>query len=133
MRTMGHHTSATTFWLLWHCFGELLPMPLNSRSYKIAQPWSLIFLTMMLWLSLFSINSTGITFPIGINAICLYAMFYKSLKSLAPNYLQTKFVNRSSNYYMRVSVNKLTILFPHTNYLKNSFQYSGAFLWKVYH
>ena len=40
------------------------------------------------------------------------------------------FVTRNeSNYALRDSVNKLVAPFPRTNYMKNSFSYSGATLW----
>ena len=58
-------------------------------------------------------------------------MVYKSLNGLAPQYLRDKFVDRNniSNYYLRDAVNKLAIPLPHTNFMKNSFSYSGAVLW----
>ena len=56
-------------------------------------------------------------------------MVYKSINGLAPDYLQDKCINHVSNYNLRDSSNKLDIPFPRTNFLKNSFQYSGAVLW----
>ena len=59
-------------------------------------------------------------------------MFYKSLNGLAPNYLSSKFIQRSdviTSYNLRDSGNKLAIPLPRTNYSKNSFGYSGAVLW----
>ena len=58
-------------------------------------------------------------------------MVYKSLNGLTPDYLSSKFVDRSSvsNYSLRDTEGKLAILQPHTNYMKNSFSYSGAVLW----
>ena len=56
---------------------------------------------------------------------------YKSLNGLAPDYLQPFFNNRSSvtNHTLRDTEGKLKLfLRPHTNYLKNSFGYSGAVL-----
>ena len=57
-------------------------------------------------------------------------MVFKSLNGLAPEYLSSKFIARSktTSYTPRDSVNKLTIPQPHTNYLRNSFRYSGAVL-----
>ena len=52
-------------------------------------------------------------------------MAYKSLNGLVPNYLSSKFIQRSdviTSYNLRDSNNKLAI--P-----KNSFGYSGAVLW----
>ena len=51
----------------------------------------------------------------------------KSINGLAPDDLRTKFVDRGcvSNYSLRDTVGKLTVPFPSTNYLKNSFGYSG--------
>jgi len=58
-------------------------------------------------------------------------MVYKSVNGLAPDYLCTKFIDRSSvsNYSLRDTESKLAIPFPRTNFLKNSFSYSGAVLW----
>ena len=54
---------------------------------------------------------------------------YKSLNRLVPEYLQLKFVYRNSQYSPRDSINRLALPLPRTNYLKNSFRYSGAVLW----
>ena len=58
-------------------------------------------------------------------------MVYKSINGLAPDYLRTKFVDRGcvSNYSLRDTVDKLAVPFPRTNYLKSSFDYSGAVAW----
>ena len=58
-------------------------------------------------------------------------MVYKSLNGLAPDYLRSKFVDRSSltNYSLRDTESKLAIPLPRTNFMKNSFSYSGAVLW----
>ena len=58
-------------------------------------------------------------------------MVYKSLNGLAPDYLSEIFVDRSSiaNYSLRDTSGKLALPQPRTNYLKNSFGYSGAVLW----
>ena len=57
-------------------------------------------------------------------------MVYKSLNGLVPDYLSAKFVKRNeTRYSLRHSVNKLFVLFPQTNVVKNSFTYSGAVLW----
>ena len=60
-------------------------------------------------------------------------MVYKSLSDgLAPNYLFSKFIQRSdviTSYNLRDSDNKLAIPLPRTNYYKNRFGYSGAVLW----
>ena len=57
-------------------------------------------------------------------------MVFKSLNGLAPEYLSSKFIARSktTSYTFRDSVNKLTIPQQRTNYLRNSFRYSGAVL-----
>ena len=49
-------------------------------------------------------------------------MVYKSLNGLTPDYLSSKFVDRDTE-------GKLAIPQPHTNYMKNSFSYSGGVLW----
>ena len=57
-------------------------------------------------------------------------MVFKSLSGLVPKYLTSKFVTRNeSNYVLRDLVDKLVVPFPRTNYMKNSFSYSGATLW----
>ena len=58
-------------------------------------------------------------------------MVYKSLNGLAPDYPSEMFVDRSSitNYALRDTRGKLALLQARTNYLKNSFGYSGAALW----
>ena len=59
-------------------------------------------------------------------------MVYKSLNGLTPNYLSSKFIQRSdviTSYNLRDSENKLAIPLPRTNYYKNSLGYSGAVLW----
>ena len=58
-------------------------------------------------------------------------MVYKSLNGLAPDYLRPMFIDRSSitNYSLRDTEGKLAVPKPRTNYLKNSFGYSGAVLW----
>ena len=56
-------------------------------------------------------------------------MVYKFTHGLAPEYLQDKFVNRVSNYFLRDSSNKFDVPLLRTNYLKNSFRYSGAVVW----
>ena len=58
-------------------------------------------------------------------------MVYKSLNGLTPDYLSSKFVDRSSvsNFSLRHTEGKLAIPQPHTNCMKNSFSYSGAVLW----
>ena len=51
-------------------------------------------------------------------------MVSKSLNGLAPEYLHS--------IPFRDAVNKLTIPQPRTNYLRNSFRYSGAILWNSF-
>ena len=56
-------------------------------------------------------------------------MVFKSLNGLVPEYLTSKFVTRNeSNYALRDLGNKLVVPSPRTNYMKNSFSYSGATL-----
>ena len=57
-------------------------------------------------------------------------MVYKALSGLAPNYLAEMFTERSriTNYMLRDSGDKLALPQPRTNYMKNSFSYSGAAL-----
>ena len=49
-------------------------------------------------------------------------MVYKCSFGLAPEYLQDRFVNRVSNYFLRDSANKVDVPLPRTNYLENSFR-----------
>jgi hypothetical protein len=58
-------------------------------------------------------------------------MVYKSINGLAPEYLRSKFVDRSCvmGYSLRNTVGKLAVPFSRTNYLRNSFSYSGAVTW----
>ena len=58
-------------------------------------------------------------------------MVYKSLNGLAPDYMHSMFVNRDSvnPYSLRNTEGKLAVPKPRTNYLRNSFSYSGAVLW----
>ena len=58
-------------------------------------------------------------------------MVYKSVNGLAPEYLCSKFSEHScaSGYSLRDTTGKLAVPFPRTNYLKNSFSYSGAVIW----
>ena len=58
-------------------------------------------------------------------------MVYKSLNGFVPDYLTEMFVDRSSvtNYTLRDTSRKLALSQPRTNYLKNSFSYSGSVLW----
>ena len=49
-------------------------------------------------------------------------MVYKFLNGLAPDYLRSKFVERST-------ITGYSVPLPRTNFLNNSFRYSGAVLW----
>lgn len=55
-------------------------------------------------------------------------MVYKCTCTLAPEYLQNRFVGRVSNCFLTGSSNKFVVPPPLTKYLKNSFRYSGAVL-----
>ena len=58
-------------------------------------------------------------------------MVYKFLNGLAPDYLSSRLVDRSSitNYQLRNTEASLAIPLPRTNFMKNSFCYRGAVLW----
>ena len=58
-------------------------------------------------------------------------MVYKSLNGLAPEYMHSMVVDRDSvtPYLLRNTESKLAVSKPRTNYLKNSFSYSGAVQW----
>ena len=55
---------------------------------------------------------------------------FKSLNGLAPVYLHDLFSERHTDYDLRDSFGKLNYPRPRTDYLKRSFGYSGALLWK---
>ena len=58
-------------------------------------------------------------------------MVYMSLNSLTPNYLTSKFIQRSdviTSYNLRDSENKVAIPLSRTNYYRKGFGYSGALL-----
>ena len=54
---------------------------------------------------------------------------YKTLNELAPEYLQYLFTQRHVDDYNLRILEKLSLSKPNTNYLKQSFCYSGACLW----
>ena len=56
-------------------------------------------------------------------------LMYKVYNGCAPQYLQQLFAPRYSEYNLRNSLNKLCVPKPWTDYLKRSFNYSGACLW----
>ena len=58
-------------------------------------------------------------------------MVYKSLNGLVPDHLRSRLVDLSSvtNYQLRNTEASLAIPMPRTNFLENSFSYSGAVLW----
>ena len=59
-------------------------------------------------------------------------MVYKSLNDLVPGYLSSKLVEQYETCYsLRDSVKKLIFIvpFPQTNFMNNSFSYSGVVLW----
>ena len=58
-------------------------------------------------------------------------MVYKSLNKLAPDYLRLLFNSRNAvtSYTLRDTDGKLAVPMRRTNYLKNSFAYSGVMLW----
>ena len=55
-------------------------------------------------------------------------MVFKSRNGLAPEYLTSKFIARSNTIIHTLF--EITIPQPCTNYLRNSFRYSGAVLWQ---
>ena len=56
-------------------------------------------------------------------------MMFKSLNGSAPVYLHELFSERHTDYDLRDSFHKFKLPKPRTNYLKRSFNYSGALLW----
>ena len=61
---------------------------------------------------------------------CIGYLVYKALNGLAPDYLAQMFTERSriTYYTLRDTGDKLTLPQARTNYLKDSFSYSGAVL-----
>ena len=59
------------------------------------------------------------------------ALVYKALNGLTPDYLTQMFTERSriAYYTLRDTGDKLALPQARTNYLKDSFSYSGAVLW----
>ena len=53
------------------------------------------------------------------------------ITKLAPEYLHQLFTPRHTEYNLRHLEGKLALPKPHTNYLKQSFSYSGALLWNI--
>ena len=57
---------------------------------------------------------------------------YKCINNLAPASLCNLFASRTPNYYFRAKKKSALMLpKPRTEYLKCSFSYSGALLWKL--
>ena len=58
-------------------------------------------------------------------------LVYKALNGLTPDYLTQMFTERSriAYYTLRATGDKLALPQARTNYLKDSFSYSGAVLW----
>ena len=54
---------------------------------------------------------------------------YKYIDNLAPAYLCNLFASRTPNDCFRNAKKKLMLPKPRTDYLKRSFNYSGALLW----
>ena len=56
-------------------------------------------------------------------------MMFKSLNNLTPKYLSELFKPYSTDYNLRNVDKKVALPFPHTDFLKRSFSYSGAMIW----
>ena len=56
-------------------------------------------------------------------------LMFLTIKGPAPPYLQNLYTFRNTNYNMRNAENKLNLPKPRTNYLKCSFNFTGALLW----
>ena len=90
----------------------------------------------MLTSSSYDTDAKGLIRQLGWKDLCTQRqiqkalMVHKSLNGLVPEYLSSKFLKRSGmRYSLRDSENKLVVPHPRTNYMKNSFSYSGATLW----
>ena len=58
-------------------------------------------------------------------------MMYKTVHGMTPEYLRSRFMSRDgiTSNRLRNTENKLALPQPCTNYLQESFSYSGAGLW----
>ena len=105
--------------------------PLNYKNYRIALP---LFRPI---LHIYDANVDDLFVRLGWQKLNLQrelktaTMVYKSLNGLVPDYLKSMFTDRSatSTYSLRNCEGKLALPLPCTNFLKNSFSYSGAVLW----
>ncbi len=113
------------------CGGIVIKLLLQKcRSYKTVRQGFLTF-------SGYDTNADGLLQDLGWEnletqrQIHQAIMAYKSINGLAPEYHRSKFVDRScvSGYSLTDTVGKLAVPFPRTNYLRNSFSYSGAVTW----
>ena len=113
---------------VWGCCGKTLASKLQKRQNRAAR---------ILTYSNYDANAENLIQKLGWikldsqRTINKAVMVYKSLNGLTPDYLSSKFVDRSSvsSYSLRDTEGKLAIQQPHTNYMKNSFSYSEAVLW----
>ena len=63
----------------------------------------------------------------------LSILMYKALNHETPEYLSSKFINRTdvTPYHLRNTVNKLALPLPRTEHFKKSFSCGGASMWKI--
>ena len=113
---------------VWGCCGKTLASKLQKHQNRAAR---------ILPYSNYDVNADNLIQKLGWikldsqRTIHKAVMVFKSLNGLTPDYLSSKFVDRSSvsNYSLRDTEGKLSIAQPHTNYMKNSFSHCGAVLW----
>ena len=100
---------------VWGCCGKTLTSKLQNRAARI------------LTYSNYDANADSLIKKLGWikldsqRTIHKVVMVYKSLNGFTPDYLSSKFVDRSSvsNYSLRDTEGKLAIPQPNTNYMKN--------------
>ena len=56
-------------------------------------------------------------------------LMFKTARGLVPTYIQNLFNSKETSYQLRNKENSLSLPLPRTEFLKNSFSYSGAALW----
>ena len=83
----------------------------------------------LIWKTLPCIFFTRLSFFCKKKCMQIALMMYKTMNDLAPEYLLSLFSQHHSADNLRNSEGRLTLSKLSTNYLKQSFSYSGAMLW----
>ena len=98
------------------------------RSFRAVLFVFSLFLDMMRMPTAYLNNLIGKTSPLSCK--CKSPNGLQVFNDFGPGYLSSKFVKRYETYYsLWDAVNKVIVPFPRTNFMKNSFSYSGTVLW----